>query len=217
MTRLFVTGTGTGVGKTFVTAALIHAARRAGRPVNALKPVLSGFDPACPQESDAGVLLTALGLLASIENLDRIAPWRFPAPLSPDMAAAREGRAIDFAALVAHGRAAAGDPLLIEGVGGCMVPLDERHTVLDWITALSMPVILVAGSYLGTISHTLSSLAALKPVALVRAVVVSESTDQPVPLEETVVAIARFTAGVPVVPVRRRTDWRDVGEVAELF
>src|SRR3546814_8137834 len=79
-----------------------------------------------------------------------MSPWRFRAPLSPDMAAAREGRTVPFDDLVDHCRdrlAAAAGPLLIEGVGGAMVPLDECHTVLDWMAALALPALLVSGTY----------------------------------------------------------------------
>ena len=89
-----------------------------------------------------------------------MSPWRFAAPLAPDMAAAREGRALDFDRpdrVCRHAIDARTDVLLIEGIGGIMVPLDERHTVLDWMVALRLPVLLVAGSYLGTISHTLTA------------------------------------------------------------
>src|SRR3546814_8288949 len=82
---------------------------------------LSGFDPATRATSDAGVLLSALDLPVTEASLDRMSPWRFRAPLSPDMAAAREGRTVPFDDLVDHCRdrlAAAAGPLLIEGVGG---------------------------------------------------------------------------------------------------
>src|SRR5262249_4163678 len=129
VTAIFVTGTGTDVGKTFITAALIRHARATGGAVEAFKPVLSGFDPVAAATSDAGVLLAALGQPITNETIDRTSPWRFAAPLSPDLAAAREGRALDFGAVVDFSRrAAAGRGLvLIEGVGGVMVPLDATH------------------------------------------------------------------------------------------
>jgi dethiobiotin synthetase len=122
------------------------------------------------------------------------------------MAAAREDRHIDFNALIDFSKAAmqAAEIVLIEGVGGIMVPLDETHTVLDWIRALEVPMILVAGSYLGTISHTLSALDALRHHRCdVRAVVVSESEDSPVPLGETVASIARFAKSVEMIALPR--------------
>ena len=197
MTAYFVTATGTGVGKTFVSAGLVHAMRRSGASACALKPVVSGFDVGRAAESDPGVLLEAMGEVITEESLNQIAPWRFTAPLSPDMAALREGREIDFDALVAFCRRAVGDtsrPLFIEGVGGVMVPLDRGHTVLDWMAALDGPVLLVAGTYLGSISHTLSALDVLARAHLeVRAVVLNDSGNNPVQPEETAATLARFT------------------------
>jgi dethiobiotin synthetase len=207
MSAFFVTGSGTDVGKTFVAAGLIKHWRRCGRAVEALKPVASGFDPASAAASDPGVLLTALGHSIAPEAIEHIAPWRFRAPLSPDMAAAREGRVIDFDALVGLSRRAierARDILLIEGVGGVMVPLDDEHTVLDWMCALRLPLVLVAGSYLGSISHTLTCLDVLRRRQLdVAALVVSESSGNTVPLQETVATIARFTTALPITAIPR--------------
>src|SRR5215472_18787443 len=123
MVSYFVTATGTDIGKTFVTAGLIRALRRGGRAASALKPVVSGFDAARAAESDPGRLLAAMGEGITEGALNRIAPWRFAAPLSPDMAAAREGREIDFDALIEYCRRALKEPsapLFIEGVGGAM-------------------------------------------------------------------------------------------------
>jgi dethiobiotin synthetase len=204
---VFVTATGTDIGKTFVSAGLIRHWLANGQRVEALKPVLSGFDPAAMASSDSGVLLAALGKAVTPQQIERISPWRFTAPLSPDMAAQREGRRIDVDDLVSFCQSsiAAQDGItLIEGVGGVMVPLDGERTVLDWMMLLQIPVVLVAGSYLGTISHTLTALDALlrrdMPIA---ALAVSESESQPVPLDETVTAIARFAGSIAVIGVPR--------------
>jgi dethiobiotin synthetase len=205
---IFVTATGTDVGKTFVMAGLIRHFRAAGRPVEALKPIVSGFDPAALQASDPGVLLAALGRPVTIEEIERIAPWRFTAPLSPDLAAAREGRAIGFDELLDFSRrpAKTGSILLIEGVGGVMVPLDNKHTVLDWMKALHIPVLVVTGSYLGTISHTLTALHVLAQRNLdIAAVVVSESETGGATLDDTVASIARFAQPIDVAGVPRGT------------
>jgi len=94
--------------------------------------------------------------------------------------------------------------VLIEGVGGVMVPLDERHTVLDWMSALRLPLLLVTGSYLGTISHTLTALRVLAQCNLeIAAVAVSESVTPGAPLDETVATIARFADAIEVVGVPR--------------
>ena len=108
------------------------------------------------------MLLAALGRAATTDEIERISPWRFAAPLSPDLAAQREGRTLDFKALVDFSRDAA--------IAAAARPADRRrrrhhgarstrrHTVLDWMSALRIPMLLVAGSYLGTISHTLTAL-----------------------------------------------------------
>jgi dethiobiotin synthetase len=204
---VFITGTGTDVGKTFIAAALIRHWRSVGTPVEAIKPVVSGFDPANAASSDPAVLLAALGREPSNQQLEQISPWRFAAPLSPDLAAKAEGRAVDFKALVDFSQKAEARTrgfLLIEGVGGIMVPLDQTHTVLDWITALRAPVLLVTGSYLGTISHTLTALHVLAQRRLdIAGVVVSESATPGASLDDTVAAIARFAQPIEVIGVPR--------------
>ncbi|HXC57406.1 MAG TPA: dethiobiotin synthase [Rhizomicrobium sp.] len=207
MSAYFVTSTGTDIGKTFVTAGLIRHLRGAGKNVSALKPIVSGFDVATSALSDPAVLLAALDEPVTQEALLRLSPWQFAAPLSPDMAAAREERSIDFEELVAlcqSAVAAAGKgTLFIEGVGGIMVPLSARYTVLDWTRALNIPLIVVAGSYLGTISHTLTALeVAARAKLKVAALVVNDSGDGAVPLDETVSTLRRFV-GVPIVTIPR--------------
>jgi dethiobiotin synthetase len=206
MSAVFVTGTGTEVGKTFVTAALIHALRRRGRSVDALKPVASGFDPAQLGASDTGLLLAALHRPPTEQAIARTSPWRFAAPLSPDMAALREGRRIDFDALLADTRRAVDqtpDVLLIEGIGGLMVPLDERHTVLDWMSGVDARVLLVGGSYLGGISHALTALEILRARRLDTAAMIVSETAGGVDLDETVATIARFAGAVPIIGLPR--------------
>jgi dethiobiotin synthetase len=207
LSAYFVTSTGTDIGKTFVTAGLIRHLRGAGAVVDALKPVVSGYDSSVVETSDPAVLLKALGKPVSADEIARVAPWRFRAPLSPDVAAAREKRPIDFDALVAFSRRAVdatSGMLFIEGVGGIMVPLDDERTVLDWMAALKIPLLLVVGGYLGTISHSLTALDVLRQRGLTTAaIVVCESERNPVELDDTVASISRFTDGVEVIGLPR--------------
>jgi dethiobiotin synthetase len=207
MSAVFITATGTDIGKTFVTAGLIRHMRASGREVDAVKPVMTGFDPAHPEASDAGVLLAALGRPVIAAEIARISPFRFAAPLSPDMAARRERRDLDFNALTAFSADAVAHTkgtLLIEGIGGVMVPLDDRHTVLDWMVSLACPVILVTGSYLGSLSHALTSIDALGPRSIaIRTVVVNETPGSTVPLADTLATLTRFAAPIPVVALPR--------------
>jgi len=207
MTTAFITATGTDIGKTFVTAGLVRHIRAAGRAVDAVKPVVSGFDPDAWQESDPAMLLDALERPITLEEAEKVSPWRFAAPLSPHMAARDEGRAIAFQEVVEfcrRGMAARRGVLLIEGIGGIMVPLDDRRTVLDWMSVLRIPIILVAGTYVGTMSHTLTALEVLVRRNLnVAAVVISESEASAASLDDTVATLQRFANSIDVVGIPR--------------
>ncbi len=196
----FVTSSGTDIGKTLVTAALLHQARAAGISVAGFKPVLSGFDADNPDGSDAGVLLHAMGQDITPPALDAMTPFRFAPALSPDMAAKREGRTLKFDDILSVSQVALQDDaelILIEGVGGVMAPLDDTHTVRDWICALGIPALLVVGGYLGSISHTLTAATALQNKGIsITALVLSGRGDCPVPLPETAAAISRFLPDV---------------------
>ena len=224
MSSIFITGTGTEVGKTFVAAAICYQLTVAGKVVQPLKPVLSGFEDSNIESSDSGILLTSVGLKANEETLSKVTPWRYKAPLSPDMAAARENRTIDFDKLVKFSLAKnfSADYTIVEGVGGAMVPLDSRHTVMDWMSKLGMPAILVAGSYLGTISHTLTTLEAMKNNGVaVKGLVVSESAESPVSLDELVSTIKRYVGELPIATIPRipnvPKNWQKVPKLLDIL
>ena len=208
MTAIFITATGTDVGKTFVVASLIRLLRQMGRTVDAIKPIVSGYDATLAAASDPGVLIGALGLPFSPEAVDRVSPWRFRAAVAPDLAARREGRSIDVDAVVAYCQGAIErrpDILLIEGVGGIMVPLDDHRTILDVMMALRVPLMLVTGSYRGTISHTLTALDSLFRRDLnVLATIVNETPGSSLPLGDVVASIGHFTEPVIGLPRPRR-------------
>jgi len=207
MSAVFVTATGTDIGKTFVTVALIRHVRAGGRAVHAIKPIVTGFELGAWQNTDPAVLLAALARPITLQEVGGISPWRFQAPLSPDMAAQREGRAIDFTQVVEFCRKTLRSNhgfVLIEGIGGIMVPLDQHRTVLDWMSVLRMPVILVTGTYVGTISHTLTSLEVLARRNLdIAAVAVSESPQSAASLEDTLATIERFADSIEVIGIPR--------------
>ncbi|MGA3138969.1 MAG: dethiobiotin synthase [Xanthobacteraceae bacterium] len=207
MTAIFITATGTEVGKTQVVASLIRQFRQMGRSVEAVKPIVSGYDPAQAAASDTGILISALALPFSPESIDRVSPWRFRAALSPDLAARQEERTIDVDAVVTFCQNAIsqrGDLLLIEGVGGIMTPLDGHRTSLDVMMALQLPLILVTGSYRGAISHTLTALDSLfRRDMNVLATIVSETPGSALALDDVVSAISRFTAPVIGLPRTR--------------
>ena len=163
---VFVTGTDTGVGKTVVAAAL---ARAWGGGY--WKPVQTGL---VTGDDDTATVVSLAGL-----SDDRVAPpaYALQAPLSPHAAAALEAVAIDFRRLAAPPPLPG--PLVIEGAGGVLVPLTDRHLMIDLMARLCLPVVLVARSGLGTINHTLLSLMALRARALPVAGVVMVGTFNP--------------------------------------
>ncbi len=205
--RFFITATGTGTGKTALTTAICAQLRAKGQPVTALKPVISGYDAKDPA-SDSALILKACGVTPTPDAMATISPWRYSAPLAPYMAALAEGGEIPFDQLVTfcrdHADLASG-PTLVEGVGGVMVPLDASHTTADWMEALGWPVILVAGTYLGALSHTLSAIAVLQSRNIpLHAIVLNESEDSTVPLRDTAATLELFVRGAaPVVKIQR--------------
>jgi len=153
---LFITGTDTGVGKTFVAAAIARRLREQGHRVGAYKPAVSGSEPGPdgPRWSDLEILSAAIGGDFSI---DQIGPQRFHAPLAPPVAARLEGREVD-ADLLWHGMDVWQDKvdvLLVEGAGGLLSPLTDWECVADIARDMGFPLLIVARAGLGTINHTL--------------------------------------------------------------
>jgi dethiobiotin synthetase len=180
MRGLFVTGTGTGVGKTILSAALLAAMRAAGEPVRAHKPVVTGLDePAGEWPPDHELLALAAGM-----DPDEVAPLRYGPAVSPHLAARLAGERIDPAALVARARAHADCTLVVEGVGGLLVPLADGYSVRDLAVELGLPVVIAASPGLGTINHTLLTLQSARDAGLeVHAVVLTPWPAEPSEME----------------------------------
>jgi dethiobiotin synthetase len=188
----FVTGTDTGVGKTVLAAALVAALRAAGVRVAAHKPVVTGLDEPEPgRPADHELLGAAAGMAPNA-----VAPLRFGPAVSPHLAAELAGAAIDPAAVVAAARAAGdgAEAVVVEGVGGLLVPLAPGWTIRDLAAALGLPVVVAARPGLGTISHSLLTVEAARAAGLdVRAVVLTPWPDDPTVMQrsnrETIAAL----------------------------
>ena len=155
----FLTGTDTGIGKTFVTCALLHRARQLGLSAVGLKPVAAGTDAAGRNDDVEAIrAASSLQLPPAIVN-----PYCFAAAIAPHLAAAEAGRTIDFAPIVAACRQAeqAADVVIVEGVGGFRVPLGPAGDSADLAVALGRPVIFVVGMRLGCLNHALLSVEAI--------------------------------------------------------
>jgi len=214
MKGLFITATGTEVGKTMVTASLCHQMRQAGKAVAAIKPIISGIDEANMTSTDTAVVAESLGLELNTATLEAISPYRYKAPLAPSMAAKLEGKTLDYQALLHTCQAAleANPFSLIEGVGGSFVPLTDKKLVANWIADLGLASVVVAGSYLGTLSHITATLEAMQARSLsVAAVVISESAGEGHPDFSETLRQARIWTNVPVIALPRiagETPWR---------
>jgi dethiobiotin synthetase len=189
MRGLFVTGTDTGVGKSVLSAALIAAMRAGGEPVRAHKPVVTGLEEP-HDDADAMSWPADHELLAMVAGMapEEVSPIRFGPAVSPHLAAQLAGRPIDARALPAAARAAAGPSqiLVVEGVGGLLVPLADDYTVRDLALELRLPLVIAARAGLGTINHTLLTLQAARAVGLhVCAVVLTPWPDEPSVLERS--------------------------------
>jgi dethiobiotin synthetase len=202
---LFVTGTDTGVGKTVVAAAACAALRARGFDVAAFKPVVTGIS-----EPPAGGWPGDHELLAAVTGVDPadVAPVTFGPAVSPHLAAELARTTIDPSSLLASARAAAdrAELLIVEGVGGLMVPLTLGYSVRDLARELGLPVVVVARPGLGTINHTLLTLEAARAVGLaVAGVVLTPWPADPSVMERSNEDSIRRLGGVsvstlPVVP-----------------
>jgi dethiobiotin synthetase len=166
---VFVTGTGTEVGKTVVAAVIARSRAEGGERVAVFKPAVSGLDEG--GESDHSLLRRAAG---SSQSDDEIAPYRYGPPVSPHLGAELAGETIDRERLLDTARAAAAgaDFLVCEGVGGLLVPLTLGYLVRDLARELALPVVIAAAPGLGTINHTLMTIECARAVGLEVAAVV---------------------------------------------
>ena len=159
MRGVFITGTDTGVGKTFVTCGLAAALCRQGKKVGVLKPVETGCEVRNRElyPSDTFNLIRSAG---SVLPPQLVCPYRLAAPLAPEAAAEAAGITIEKATILDHYHqiATQHDITLVEGAGGLLVPLAEDYTFADLILDLDIPLVVVVASRLGAINHTLLTL-----------------------------------------------------------
>jgi dethiobiotin synthetase len=195
---VFVTGTGTEVGKTMVAATIARTLSAEGRQVAVFKPAITGLDETTvdgPESEHTGrfaahrpdhlVLREAAG---SAQSDEEIAPYRYGPPMSPHLAAGLAGEEIEPAHLLATARKAAdaADALVCEGVGGLLVPLTVGYSVRDLAADLGLPLVIAASPGLGTINHTLLTIEAARDAGLhVKAVVLTPWPEAPSAIEKS--------------------------------
>lgn len=183
MRGVFVTGTGTEVGKTVVAAVIARTHAAAGERVGVFKPAVSGLEEG--EESDHALLRRAAG---SSQSDDEIAPYRYDPPVSPHLGAELAGERIDPGRLLATTEAASegADLVVCEGVGGLMVPLTLGYLVRDLARDLGLPIVVAASPGLGTINHALLTVESARAVGLdVAAVVLTPWPAEPGAVESS--------------------------------
>jgi dethiobiotin synthetase len=194
--RVFVTGTDTGVGKTQASCALLSLLADRGFHPAPFKPYESG----CASLLRPADALAMRAAARSDYDLGRVCPHRFRLPVAPGVAARRLGRNPPLDKTLAAFRSFDGRPLVAEGAGGLLVPLDFDHDVIDLIELLRLPVLLVARAGLGTLNHTALSLEALDHRRIeVVAVLLARSTAGADPSERDNAAELRRRHGVRVL------------------
>jgi dethiobiotin synthetase len=203
---IFVTGTDTGVGKTYVAAGIAAALRSQGVNVGVMKPIETG----CRIRSRTLIPVDAVCLAEAAgahDSLRLISPYRFRKSLAPAVAAELEGRKIEIRRIMNAYRALIGrhDYMIIEGAGGIMVPLSGDYLYLDLAQAIGLPVMVVARPALGTINHTLLTVSALRERGLKIAGVVINYSDNRRPglAEKTSPQVIEKISGVPVLGIVR--------------
>lgn len=200
MMGCFVTGTDTGVGKTLVSAGLLHALARHHRRVVGMKPVAAGLVPwGDDWASEDAIALRSASTLAVPSALDN--PVLLPDPLSPHIAAARAGVQIDIAAIVRsyQALAAQADAVVVEGAGGFHVPLTDTLTGADLAQALALPVVLVVGLRLGCLNHAMLTAEAIRARGLTLAGWVANRVDPDMEAVEDNIAYLRARLNAPLL------------------
>jgi dethiobiotin synthetase len=196
---VFVTGTGTEVGKTVVAAAIARTLTTEGKRVAVFKPAVTGLNepPADGPKSGATVDISARRPLdhevlriaaGSKQGDDEISPYRYGPAASPHLAAAQADEEIDPRRLLDAARAAAAgvDAIVCEGVGGLLVPLSPGYLVRDLCVDLGLPLVIAASPGLGTINHTLLTIEAARAAGLaVEAVVLTPWPGEPSEIERS--------------------------------
>jgi dethiobiotin synthetase len=211
---IFVTGTGTEVGKTVVAATIAHTLAGEGKKVAVFKPAVTGLDEGV--ETDHALLRRVSG---SDQGDPEIAPYRYGPPASPHLAAKLAGEEIEPVRLreVAAAAAEGADAIVCEGVGGLLVPLSPTYLVRDLAADLGYPLVVVASPGLGTINHTLLTVEAARAAGLqVSAIVLNPWPDEPTEIErsnrETIAALADLPVHIlPQLDLADPSSWPLLG------
>ncbi len=219
----FVTGTDTGVGKTLVSCALLHAFAAQGKRVVGFKPVAAGCDD--DDHNEDAIQLRAASTVSA--TYGQINPYCFPHPIAPHLSARHAGSRIDFSRIFASYDELTGqsDEVIVEGVGGFCVPLNEKQDSVDLTKQLDIPVIVVVGMRLGCLNHALLTLRAIADAQIECAGWIANVLDADMPALKENIDTLRERIQAPllgVIPFQPQPDARaaaihlDISSLVEL-
>lgn len=200
MSGVFITGTDTGVGKTLVTAAIVYALRRDGIDAVGMKPVATGIDRDAVFKSTDAELIARYSCL-DISEYELVNPVFLAVEASPYMASMMLKQEIDIERVLRAYKMLKErhEFLVVEGIGGVMVPIKRDYYVLDLIKEIALPAIVVARARLGTINHTLLTIGACKSRGVEVMGIVMNMVDYSNPVEANVGSIIQELSNVPVI------------------
>jgi dethiobiotin synthetase len=213
----FITGTDTGVGKTLVSCALLHAFAAQGKRVVGFKPVAAGCDENDRSE-DAENLRAASNVMATYGQIN---PYCFVPPVAPHIAARRSGVRIDLNRILTSFRelASQADVVIVEGAGGFLIPLNEKQDGADLARELALPVILVVGMRLGCLNHALLTQRVIDECGLICAGWIANTLDGEMPaLNENIETLQQRIAAplLGVIPYQNRVDAKSVAGILNI-
>jgi dethiobiotin synthetase len=210
MQKIFITSSGTNVGKTFFTCALAKHFINQKKSMHAIKPVVSGFEfDTIP--NDIFYIANSIEIAYTKENINKLNLYSFEKPLSPDMASRIEKKPyIDYEKLKSFCKKSLlkdNEILIVETVGGVCVPINQNKIFLDLIEDCADKVVLVVGSYLGSLSHTITSYKVLesvgkKPDLIVVSQNLPKSNELFIPVVETIKSLEKFTS-CPIIAIEK--------------
>ena len=198
----FITGTDTNVGKTVVTACLLSLYRKHGIDTGVMKPIETGVDQECSSEanSDAKFLLSISG---NKDSLEEVCPIRLKPAAAPLQASRIIGQNLDINLIIEsfHKLQVKHDQMLVEGIGGLLVPLTPKYLVSDLIKDIGLPLIIVSRTSLGTINHTLLTIKAAKEAGIeIEGIILNNSENRTLnEVEQEQASLIQELSGIPVL------------------
>ena len=157
--NIFITSTGTNIGKTYCTVQILKEMLHRKVLFNAYKPILSGFNISNIKDSDSYKILKTNNKKPNLEDIRKISPWLFEKAIAPSIAAKKENKSLKYNDVLEWCLKKSDNKIIniFEGAGGLLVPIEKTKTILDLMKDLNSKVVLVVGNYLGSVSHTLSA------------------------------------------------------------